>query len=725
MTARVGRPGTPFDGPAVTPNRRPDIQGLRALAVLLVIAFHARLPLPGGFVGVDIFFVISGYVITLKLLREWRAHGDMRLGVFYLRRFLRLTPALAVLVGAVALASLALQSPLGAQQSTARTGIGAMLISANYVISHAAGDYFSADAKTNPLLNTWSLSVEEQFYLFFPSLLLLGLWVARRYQWTTALLVGVVAAGSFALSCAWSFGSSPIASLVADFGGPESFAFYSSIARAWEFALGAILALTCHRIPALGRNCATAVAFLGMGLLAASALLIHDTQPFPGLIALVPVAGTLLLIGVGESANPVSSVLSTRLMVGIGDISYSWYLWHWPLIVFAALLMPNKPAVLAIAATLSVLPSLASYVLVEEPLRRYRPDSSIKGGVLVATIISTPVVLCAALLIWSNIGWRPARPASEGSGTTASAPSSASFAAAGYSRASESAEAPRGADDVSSDEGRNLRSEHAVVAAGCVNRPLDPIGCRFGPAYAIGTVLLAGDSQAYALGDGVIEAARRLGLDTVVTSHTGCPFLARESSGIHKRPCSERQTEILAWALQAKPVAVVIANRSGGYVRPEKKWRTVKLADGSAALTIEDAVASYSDALSETVRRLAEAGIPVVLVGAVPEMTGFTDQNSTFSEVFGTRAFEIPRVDAEEDRRPAFDAEQALAASGDVVVYDPLPVICRFDICSTLRKDSVLYQDETHLSRTGSLLLADGLEQTLRRVVAEGNRQRP
>lgn len=725
MTAQFGRPGTSVDGPATTANRRPDIQGLRALAVLLVITFHAKLPLPGGFVGVDIFFVISGYVITRKLLREWCEHGYLRFGAFYLRRFLRLTPALAVLVCAVALMSLALQNPFGAQQSTARTGIGAMLISANYVISHAAGDYFSADAKTNPLLNTWSLSVEEQFYLFFPALLLLGLLQSRRYQWAPVLLIGVVAAGSFALSCAWSFGAPPIGSLVVYFGGPASFAFYSSIARAWEFALGALLALTCHRIPTLGRRHSTAIALLGMGMLAASALLIHDTEPFPGVIALVPVAGTLLLIGVGDSANPVSGLLSTRPMVAIGDISYSWYLWHWPLIVFAALLMPNRPAVLALAATLSILPSLASYVWVEEPLRRYWPDSSIKRGVLVIATISIPVILCAAILIGFNTGWRPARPAPEATGTTSSAPNSASIAAAKHSRTSNSDEAAEGADDIAGDEGGQLRSEHAIVAAGCVNRPLDPIACRFGPASATGTVLLAGDSQAYALGDGVIEAARRLGLDTVVTSHTGCPFLARESSGIHKRPCSKRQAEILAWALEAKPVAVVISNRSGGYVRPEKKWRTIKLADGSAALTIEDAVESYRDALTETVRRLVDAGIPVVLIGAVPEMNGFTIQNPVISEVFGARAFEISRADAEEDRRPAFEVEQALVASGDVVVYDPLPAICRFDTCSTLRNDSLLYQDETHLSKAGSLLLADGLEETLRRVMAEGPLLRP
>ncbi len=374
-------------GPTAPTRRRSDIQGLRAIAVLLVIAFHAQLPLPGGFVGVDVFFVISGFVITGMLMREWGAYGRVRLGHFYFRRFLRLTPALALTVTVVALASIVIQSPFGAQQATARTGIGAMLLSANYVIGHAAGDYFAADAATNPLLNTWSLSVEEQFYLAFPALLLLGWILARRHGGglrAPLLIVGAIAVSSFTLSLAWSFGSSLMTQITGYFGGPESFAFYSSLTRAWEFAVGALLALLLTRLAPLRRGARRAVGLVGAAAVVAAAVLVRDSAPFPGLAAVLPVTGTLLLILAGSHGTEgVSRLLSTRPLVFIGDLSYSWYLWHWPLIVFAALLFPNQPLVLVTAAAASFLPALLSYRLVEQPLRRVatsHPPTRSGGG---------------------------------------------------------------------------------------------------------------------------------------------------------------------------------------------------------------------------------------------------------------------------------------------------------------------------------------------------------
>jgi peptidoglycan/LPS O-acetylase OafA/YrhL len=701
--------------------RRADIQGLRAIAVLLVIAFHAHLPVPGGFVGVDVFFVISGFVITAMLMREWAEHGRIGFAHFYLRRFLRLTPALALVVAVVALASILLQNPFGAQQTTARTGIGAMLLSANYVIGHAAGNYFADNATTNPLLHTWSLSVEEQFYLVFPALLVCGWLLARRRARALAApmtIVLAIGAGSFALSVLWSFGSTFGEGVTTYFGGAESFAFYSSITRAWEFAAGAVLALSMSRLTAMTATVARLLGYLGATLLLLSAFVIHDSQPFPGLVALIPVIGTVLLILAGlHHTVGVTRALSTRPMVGIGDISYSWYLWHWPLIVFAALLFPNRPLALVLAAAISVVPALLSYRFVEQPLRRIRPRSRIRTTGLIAGTIGVPIAACLVLLIGANSGWGITEPVPQPvpDASTGVQPTNGATPSGTEPMPTTAPPADAVADgEAAGGEGGSLRSQHAAVKAGCVNTDLLPQACRFGPANATGTVLLVGDSQAYALADGVIAAAERLGLDTIVTSHTGCPFLGRESSGVHNYPCRAWQREIVEYALAEHPAAVVIANRSAGYVHPEWEWRTAARDDGSKAASVDEAAALWKRGLEAVVSDLSAAGIPVLIIGAVPEMTGYTDRTSLLSSAFGSQSFEISRADSEADRRPALDVEQGLAATYPrVSVFDPNPSLCGTDTCSADRDGTPVYQDETHLSVPGSLLLTDGLEQAI------------
>jgi peptidoglycan/LPS O-acetylase OafA/YrhL len=719
-TATDVRTGPPTPPVGRAAGRRRDIQGLRAIAVLLVVLFHAELPVPGGFVGVDVFFVISGFVITAMLMREWAQHGRIRFAHFYFRRFLRLTPALALVVAVVALASVFLQNPFGAQQATGRTGIGAMLLSANYVIGHAAGDYFADNATTNPLLHTWSLSVEEQFYLVFPAILALAwLLVRRGRRRAPVVIVTMIAAASFALAVAWSFGSTAAEGLTSYFGGPESFAFYSSLTRAWEFAAGALLALLLARIPVPTVSVARLLGLAGALLLLVSAFAIQDSQPFPGLVALLPVAGTVLLILAGSHhTTGVSSVLSTRPMVWLGDISYSWYLWHWPLIVFTALLFPHRPVLLVAAAAFSLVPAVASYRWLEQPLRGYRPRTRPAAGALVAATLAVPLAACLALLAGASTGWGLLPPASAAAPLVAGQPAQDPAATDADPKEPVPADGDAEGDgEVAGGAGGSLRSQHAVVKAGCVNTDLEPDRCRFGPTNASGTVLLAGDSQAYALADGVIAAAERLGLDTVATSHTGCPFLARESSGVHNYPCGSWQGSIVEYALAERPAAVVITNRSGGYVRPGVGWRTIERDGGGRAESAQEAVDLYRRGLEPVVERLSAAGIPVVIVAAVPEMTGYTDRTSLLSSAFGSQAFEIGRDEAERFRLPALEVEQALAAQyPGVVVHDPMPALCPGDVCSTERDGSPVYQDETHLAVPGSLLLADGLEDAISRA---------
>ncbi len=338
--------------------------------------------------------------------------------------------------------------------------------------------------------------------------------------------------------------------------------------------------------------------------------------------------------------------------------------------------------------------------------------------------LAVPLVACLVLLVGANAGWGLVSPtSSDASSVVAGQPvrdPATSGEASDDTRTSDAV-----ADgEVAGGEGGSLRSQHALVKAGCVNTDLQPADCRFGPADARGTILLAGDSQAYALADGVIAAGERLGLDTVATSHTGCPFLGRESSGVHNYPCRSWQQSIVRYALAERPAAVVIANRSGGYVRPGTGWRTVARDDGGRADSQDEAADLYRAGLEPVVERLTRAGIPVVIMAAVPEMTGFTDRTSLLSSAFGSQAFEIERDEAEEYRSPALEVERELAAKyPGAVVHDPVPALCPDDVCSTERDGSPVYQDETHLAVPGSLLLAAGLEDTLSRVVPGASAQ--
>ena len=349
----------------------PEIQGLRGLAVLLVVAYHAGLPIYGGFIGVDVFFVVSGFVITAMVQREIKTTGSLDFRKFFWRRAKRLGPALSAVVFITAVASLLILSPLGSVQTATATGIGALAASANIVIPILSGGYFDRAAETNPLLHTWSLSVEEQFYLVLPALLLISWKIGGRLisavhaqRWAVVALVVI----SFSAAVYGSFGGTL-------FGSDAIVGFLSPLARAWEFGVGVLLALFRTSIERrnLGTRFGTPAGALGFLALASAVVLISSTTAFPGMYTLLPVMGAAFLIFASWDGTAFTSrILRARGLQKVGDFSYSLYLWHWPLIVFATYIWPESTLAPVWAALLAVVPSVLSYLYIEQPIRNQR-----------------------------------------------------------------------------------------------------------------------------------------------------------------------------------------------------------------------------------------------------------------------------------------------------------------------------------------------------------------
>ncbi len=331
---------------------RADIEGLRALALLLVLLFHLEVKgVSGGYVGVDVFFVISGFVVTRTLWPKM-GRGDFRLRDFYVNRFWRLQPSVALLVGVTLIASAFLLSD-SAFKRAASSGLSALALVGNFFFYKVTSGYDSHEAAFEPLLHTWSLGVEEQFYLLWP----LALLFVRKQS---KLVIGVLGAALLILGAVGS------ELLVRE---DRALAYYLLPARVFELCLGALLVCVEHRRPS--RGVALLAALLGLGLVLASALLLTERSSFPGLTALIPCVGTAFLIHAGGAEYRGRALFTNPFSRFIGRISYAWYLWHWPGI--ALLHCEEIPLTLGVQAILflsSFALAIGSYALWETPLRR-------------------------------------------------------------------------------------------------------------------------------------------------------------------------------------------------------------------------------------------------------------------------------------------------------------------------------------------------------------------
>lgn len=366
---------------------RPEIQALRAIAVAAVVLHHGWPAVaPAGYIGVDVFFVVSGYLITALLLREVDRTGRISLGSFYLRRARRILPAAMVVLLAVSAATLAF-APYRDWAAYFREIVASAFYVENWRLAVDSQQPAFADLESTPVQHFWSLSVEEQFYLLWPLLIIAALWLVHRrgapLRRTLAIVLGAVTAVSFA----WSL------LLTVD---DHNLAYFSTFARGWEFGVGGLLALLAAAIPRLtadrwhaGRS---VVSWAGLAMIVVPIVTFDDTEAFPGLWVLLPVAGTLAIIWAGAPGTRWSTARAAGLrpVQWVGDVSYSLYLWHWPIFMFTPMItgVPSPPALMVVLVGLSLVVAALSKRFVEDPFRR-------RGG----AVGSHPRVLAGALAV--------------------------------------------------------------------------------------------------------------------------------------------------------------------------------------------------------------------------------------------------------------------------------------------------------------------------------------
>ena len=540
---------------------RPDIEGLRAIAVLMVIAFHAEPDrLSGGFIGVDVFFVLSGYLISGLLVREIEERGGISLVRFYARRIRRLLPASLVMLVATIVATRILLPPTD-QLPIAASARATFAYLSNLYFIRVSSDYFGGGSAGNPLLHTWSLAVEEQFYVLWPVLILAtsrmarGRPLRRSLAWT----MGVVAVLSFAGSLWLTARRPPVA-------------FFFVLPRAWEFAVGALASLWTEHATQLARRTRTGLGWVGLLTLCLSAFLI--TAPgFPGAKALWPVLGTgaLLVAGVGDRATGASKLLQAKPLLWIGARSYSLYLWHWPLLVFAAVLVTpfSTPVRLGCVVASFILADL-TYRLVENPVRR-NPYLLKRAGLCIAGSLIIMVFGIGTTLVWRS-----------------------------WSKHSE-----------------NYRIYQAALAdlpedssMGCENAFGDsiPHQCDFGDRGAARTVVMFGDSHIDQWLPAVEAIADRQRWKIVLFVKSACPAVAipvwDPQTEQEDFACSAWREAALRRIIALKPSLVLLSNFSG-YLYRNEPGRLISLS-------------TWSNGARSTFAELAKAGVPTVFLHDTP-----------------------------------------------------------------------------------------------------------
>ncbi|WP_335988780.1 acyltransferase family protein [Glycomyces sp. MUSA5-2] len=682
----AGSPAAPRKAPSARPSHwRPDIEGLRALAVGAVVASHIGFFYSGGgFVGVDVFFVISGFLITSLLLREIDRTGRVSITGFYARRAVRLLPA-AVVVLAATLAAAWIWLPRTRLPDIATDAAAAALNVVNIRLAREGTEYLNADAVPSPLQHFWSLAVEEQFYIVWP-LLLLGIALLARRIWggrfapeahlrrrrtaAVAVALTVIGAVSLYLSATQS-GSDP------------TWSYFGIHTRAWELAAGAGVAVAAARLKRLPGPVAAPLSWVGLALVVASVFLIDEQTAFPGTAAILPVAGTALIIAAGCAPHRFGATMLLGIAPAqyVGKISYGLYLWHWPLVMIGpAMLGVDEPRLrhyLVLMAAAFLL-SVATFHLVENPIRTRKnlvrvPSRALAmGGGLITTAL--------ALSILASLQPMPTASNEEAAEITGN-----------DSTVWELLDESSDVDIVPANLTPALEDarldEPALYDDGCQVDRDDPEvnpDCWYGDPDGDKTVVLFGDSHAAQWFPALNQLAEASGWRLLVQTKANCsvpavdtydPYLKREYT-----ECPEWKDGVYDLLDEVQPDVVVAA-----------AW-------DKKDILADDPQQAWVDGWTESVERLQDTGAEVYYLADSPDVQINVPDCLTSHPEAATEC--VADLDDSVIDPPRREATSAAVAEAGATVVDPIPWICDTDggTCPVIVGDLLVYRDANHLT---------------------------
>jgi peptidoglycan/LPS O-acetylase OafA/YrhL len=659
----------------------PEIQGLRGVAVLLVVVFHALpVALPGGYVGVDVFFVISGYLITGILFGEYSRHGKVDIAYFYARRIRRLMPAAAAVVAAVLLVLPWL--PALYWEASARQALASLFYCQNWYLSLQALDYLGAEEAASPFQHFWSLSIEEQYYALWPLLIALGAIVLRvparhAFSYFAALLL-LIGAGSLA----WSVWLTEQA---------RAAAYFSTFTRAWELALGGALAITTSwRGLATRWRARLAVAGLFAILLAGFGY--DRNTPFPGIAALLPTAGAALIIvsSAGEPASRAISLLRSGVLRYLGDISYSLYLWHWPVVIVAGVAAAGLGRVsrAGIIIALSIGVAHLSKRYIEDPGRGAPQATAFVRRSLIAgaLLVSLPAALAVGWL--GFIATKQERLAAVGQ----------AIGSAALSRALMTV-----VDD---------KPEAYDIGCHANQRAEVPSLCRYGERGSGKRVMLIGDSHALQWTPAFRALAMQRGWDLVVMTKSACAFgpVAILDSDNNRYHACEAWNRGAMQMIQAFDPSLVVVTQSRGH----RAYGTNTEAASSSRL-VSGLEELWERLIAEDRRVVALRDTPWMAVN-VPECLAINLHHPAWCD--RPRSEVAPTAD---DDEPVWAAASRMP---QVIALDFTDAICHADVCPAIRDGYIVWRDPHHLTASYARHLAGAVADAINRagvVVGEGD----